>query len=333
MGAVRATAADVARAAGVSRSTVSYILNGSRRNTFPAETVAKVEKAAAMLKYTPHGAARALRRGTSSVVLATMRSLPQSAALGSFLDALTASLAERGLSLVTWTAADQTSLSGVLADVSPDVIIELVPMSGADAAAATASGADIVSARAALSSMHAALAAAQVDHLAALGHRRIGIISVDESRVQGFADEWAERVRDAATSRGLPAPVDVALGGPSEATVVDLATALEGWTEGDAPVTALAAYNDQFAALALTAARRVGLEVPSQLSVMGVDDDPLARWLDPALTTVRPEMTTMAEMVAQQICERDGETPAATGDAQVTATVVVRGSTAQPASS
>ena len=63
----RTTSADVARAAGVSRATVSYVLNDTARQSIPERTRARVRAAAAELNYTPNPAARALRSGRSTV--------------------------------------------------------------------------------------------------------------------------------------------------------------------------------------------------------------------------------------------------------------------------
>src|SRR4051794_28173 len=65
----RATAADVARAAGVSRTTVSYVLNDTPHQQIPEATRHRVLEAAERLSYSPSAAARALVRGRSDVIL------------------------------------------------------------------------------------------------------------------------------------------------------------------------------------------------------------------------------------------------------------------------
>src|SRR3954453_7461935 len=65
----RATAADVARAAGVSRTTVSYVLNDTPHQQIPEATRDRVLEAAERLSYNPSAAARALVRGRSDVVI------------------------------------------------------------------------------------------------------------------------------------------------------------------------------------------------------------------------------------------------------------------------
>lgn len=298
MGAVRVTAADVARVAGVSRSTVSYILNGSNKASFPEATVAKVKDAARMLRYTPHAAARTLRRGESSVVLAALQSTPESTSIASLLDELAAAMATRGMSLVTWTAAPDTDLRTVLRDVTPHVIVELMPLDEDDQSVAQGSGVELVSALPTIRSGEEAIGEGQVAHLAAHGHRRIGLVTVDEPRLNYFAPLRRAAVEASAARHGLAPLETVVLGFPDDTTRDQLAEVLREWTSGPDPVTAIAAYNDQFAALTLSAARHAGLSVPGDLSVIGVDDEPLSAWLEPPLSTVKLDMRSLSAQLA-----------------------------------
>ena len=65
----RVTLNDVAAASGVSRATVSFVLNDDPHQTISAATRDRVKEAARTLGYVPHGVARALREGTSRVVV------------------------------------------------------------------------------------------------------------------------------------------------------------------------------------------------------------------------------------------------------------------------
>lgn len=69
----RVTAKDVARRAGVSQSTVSYVLNDTPNQTISDDTKKRVRLAAEELNYMPSAAARTLRRGTSDTVLVIIR--------------------------------------------------------------------------------------------------------------------------------------------------------------------------------------------------------------------------------------------------------------------
>jgi DNA-binding LacI/PurR family transcriptional regulator len=72
----RVTSADVARVAGVSRATVSYVLNDTPHQTISAATRTRVFEAASSLGYAPSAAARALRTGRSDVVLCLLPDWP-----------------------------------------------------------------------------------------------------------------------------------------------------------------------------------------------------------------------------------------------------------------
>lgn len=326
----RVTAADVAAAAGVSRSTVSYILNGSDRSRFPEATVARVVEVAARLNYTPHAAASALRRGTSGAVLAVLQDMPHGTALGRLLDDLTDAVARRGRSLVTWAAREDTALADVLRDLQPAVIVELMPFGEADRATAAASGVPVVSAIRALLDLEEHVGAAQVDHLVELGHRRIGIVTVDEPSVEVFTVARRESAIAAAARNRLVGTEVAVLDDDGEAATDALASTLARWAAADPPVTGIVCYNDLFAAVACKAARAAGLDVPRDLSVVGVDDEPLGALLSPTLTTVRVDMPALAGAIGEWLASepRSGEVKAV-GEGRDVA-LVARGSSAAP---
>jgi LacI family xylobiose transport system transcriptional regulator len=137
------------------------------------------------------------------------------------------------------------------------------------------------------------LAAAQ--HLIDLGHRRIGMVSgpldilCSRARVDGF--------RTALERNGIP--YDPVL-------VVEGDFHVDAGREGaerllalDPRPTAIFAGSDLQAIGVYDAARRIGLTVPEDLSVVGYDDLRQARWAGPPLTTIRQPLTEMAETAAR----------------------------------
>ncbi|WP_082104984.1 LacI family DNA-binding transcriptional regulator [Demequina maris] len=328
----RVTAADVAAEAGVSRSTVSYVLNGSDRVRFPAATVERVLEAAARLNYTPNAAASSLRRGRSDVVLAVLQDMPQGTALGRLLDELTAAVAAHGQSLVTWAAREGSALADVLRDLTPRLIVELMPFGDEDRATAAGSGVPVLSAIDALLDLESHVGATQVDHLVGLGHRRIGVVTVDEPRVEVFARARRASAADALRRHGLAAPPMAVMSEAGAAAADVLAESLREWTRGPDPVTAVACYNDLFAAITCAAAERAGLSVPRDLAVVGVDDEPLGAWLSPTLTTVRVDLPALATAIAAALAgdarSRDVEV---IGEGRDVA-LVVRGTSGAPRS-
>jgi DNA-binding LacI/PurR family transcriptional regulator len=126
-------------------------------------------------------------------------------------------------------------------------------------------------------------------HLIDLGHRRIaylgdrGGFQSDSERCQGYRD--ALEAANLPWARELVRQADSTPEGAMQ--VVDELLSL-----GEAP-TALFCYNDISAVGALLAARKHGMSVPGDLSVMGFDDLPLASYLNPMLTTIRQPMRDM----------------------------------------
>jgi LacI family xylobiose transport system transcriptional regulator len=97
------------------------------------------------------------------------------------------------------------------------------------------------------------------------------------------------------------------------------------------PPTAIFAGSDLQALGVLEAARVRGLRVPQDLSVVGYDDVPVARWSSPALTTVHQPLREMAEEAVQMIMRLRDQEPVTTR-LELATSLVVRKSTAAPAS-
>lgn len=326
----RATAADVATAAGVSRSTVSYILNGSGRQTFSAGTVARVRAVAEELGYTPHAAARALRRGESGVVLLALPDIPASGNFAKLLSALTDGVRATNRSLVTLALRPGNRLVDILRDISPTALLEVLPLPEEDMAAASAASIPVVSVAAPMQRLDYAAAALQVRHVAGLGHRRLAVVTVREAWTRPFAASRLSGAADSAAELGLPAPEVVSLGGPDGRAVEEAATELARLTSGSDPVTAVCCFNDLYAGVTVAAARAAGLDVPGSLSVVGVDDEPLGGLLSPTLTSVRYDYTGMGRNVRDQLRHAlDAAPPAGQADGGGVC-VVERGSTSAP---
>ncbi|MGH6656767.1 MAG: LacI family DNA-binding transcriptional regulator, partial [Actinocrinis sp.] len=96
----RVTSAQVAQRSGVSRATVSYVLNGAPNQSISEQTRQRVLTAAEELGYTPFAPARALRAGRSDMVLHLIPQWPIGAAIAELIEAMTVRLAREGLTLV-----------------------------------------------------------------------------------------------------------------------------------------------------------------------------------------------------------------------------------------
>lgn len=165
-------------------------------------------------------------------------------------------------------------------------------------------------------------------HLLDLGHRRIAIIG-------GPVDFLCSRARldgYRAAMDGAGVPVDERLVRSGSFKVEDgLALGAELLCLPDPP-TAVFATNDLQAIGVYEAARRAGLAIPRQLSVVGFDDIEYARWCGPALTTVRQPLVEMGAAAANLVLALAAGDPPAQTRVELATTLVVRASTAPPAS-
>jgi DNA-binding LacI/PurR family transcriptional regulator len=302
MSKTRVRAVEVAARAGVSRSTVSYILGGTSRHSFPEETINRVRQAAADLGYTPDAAARALRRGESGVILLAMREMPSSANLTELIAGLTDTVRATGRSLVSWAMRPGNRLADTLKDIVPAAILEIVPLTAEDEAAAEACRVPLISISDSSRRLDRAAGALQAEYLVGLGHRQLGIVSPNREDVEIFAEPRRLGVMEAAERLGLPQPLTVSVP-PIDAAADDLAATLRAWSKRDTPVTGLCCYNDQFCGLALDAAETAGLRVPEDFSLIGIDDEPLGRLLHPRLTTIRYDFSPLVAHVRARLLE------------------------------
>jgi len=140
-------------------------------------------------------------------------------------------------------------------------------------------------------------------HLAAMGHKRIAVISGPighrsaKERLEGFVDGMR--------MRGLNIPPEFIIGGGY--TFESGLQAAEMLLSVRNRPTAIFACNDEMAAGVYQAAYRMGISIPDKLSVVGFDDSPLALRLCPPLTTIRFPVRLMARLAATQIISREDE--------------------------
>jgi DNA-binding LacI/PurR family transcriptional regulator len=297
----RPTSADVAQRAGVSRATVSYVLNDVPHQSIPDVTRQRVLSAAAELHYTPHAAARALRAGESRLVLFINAGVPYGANLSILIDALSAEVAASGRSLVMWQQHDPRDLAATLAHLQPALAITLGQLDAGQRALFAQTHVPSIETGAGRDP-HAADAGAtlQVHYLASRGHRRLGYLTTTDPQLVRFARPRLAGVRAACAELGLDEPVIGELAAPADINVGELAGLLREWAGGLVPVTAVACYNDVYAMACLAAASQSGLGVPADLAVIGMDDEAVSAYCQPPLTTIRLHVTDFA----RQLCTR-----------------------------
>lgn len=167
---------------------------------------------------------------------------------------------------------------------------------------------------------------AATEHLLHLGHQRIAVISGPEqylcsrARVDGYRQvlEQSGRAFDA----GLVRWGDFRQEGGFRCAVELL--------DRPDPPTAIFAGNDEQALGVYEAARQLGLAIPEDLSVVGFDDLPLARWLPPPLTTVRQPLAEMGVTAAEMLLRLVAGRALRSRRVELATELVVRLSTAPP---
>jgi DNA-binding LacI/PurR family transcriptional regulator len=296
----RVTSADVAKLAGVSRATVSYVLNDTPHQTISAATRTRVLEAAAGLGYAPSAAARALRTGRSDVVLCLLPDWPIGAEVGTLLGNLSTEFARSGLTFVAHPGSQvDRPITDLWKAITPAAVLAFTDFSPAEIDAMRAAGVALVvgllgrstSPRRELEVPQQHVGRLQAEHLAAAGHTAIGYAFPDDDRVRIFAEPRLEGAKQASPAelsvRIVPLDPDAA------------AKAVRAWHEEG--VTAVCAYNDEVAMAVLAGMRRLGLHAPADLAVIGVDDIPAARLAVPALTTVTTDQAAVAAHLAATV--------------------------------
>ncbi|MEE1836280.1 LacI family DNA-binding transcriptional regulator [Streptomyces sp. SP17KL33] len=307
----RVTSGDVAQEAGVSRATVSYVLNDSPHQKIAEATRKRVWEAAARLGYAPSAAARALRTGRSDIVLGVLPDWPIHHVLGQLIQQLTNAFAQHELTFLVHSSAQPARpLRDVWKALTPAAVLALNEFPQSEAEAMRAVGIEVVMAVHGSPTEEAdpplgtplvseePIGALQARHLAT-SHRRLGYAYPDLPRLDVLAQPRLDGVRQVCEERGLPEPVVRSV--PLE---LDGATeAVKAWLAADPPVTGICAFNDDIAMAVLLGAQALGLNVPRDLAVVGVDDIPSSALLQPSLTTVVRDTDTLARGLARRVVD------------------------------
>lgn len=329
------TIVDVARAAGVSHSTVSRVLNG--RPNISAETRRRVENALARLGYVADTRARSLAGGRLGCVGLVVFDL-ESSYLNQIVRSVDKALAEEGLDLLLCTTHRRELREHAyvqrLANGAVDGLIVVIPTEAERYAATLAErGMPCVLVDHG-ESVHASNVISDnpggvrmiVDHLHAAGHRRIGTIVGRPGRTATV--ERISAYRQAVADYGLDTdPALVVAGDYVEAGAHEAARILLDVSD---PPTAIVAPSDTAAMGVLRAARERGLDVPTDLSITGFDDVPEAALMAPGLTTMRQDFDEMGSRAVQLLLERLEDPDRIPVQVRLPVELVVRGSTGAP---
>jgi LacI family transcriptional regulator len=289
------TIADVARHAGVSVSTVSYVLSGKR--TISATTSARVRASIRALGFHPHAGARSLASNRSSIIalVLPLRQGMHLPVLMQFATAVVTSARAHDHDVLLVTADEgPAGLRRVAAGAIVDGLV-LMDVEMHDPRVPTLRQLDRPSVLIGLPVDSAGLTCVDLDfhqagaicvqHLANLGHRQVALLGAPQvvyERDTGFAHRTRDGFMQTAQLLGLDAFTQ-----PCEedaATVMATVTALLSRTPG---LTGLVVHNEAAVAHVLDALRSLGKRVPSDISLVAICPDELAERSHPRLSSVQ----------------------------------------------
>jgi DNA-binding LacI/PurR family transcriptional regulator len=306
------TIKDVARRAGVSIATVSYAFN--RRGSISAGTRARVFAAARELGYRPNVLASSLRRQESRTLGYSWHPLPKDhwhPVLDRFIYAMAESAEARGYHILTfagtgddaWEAYEELMLSQrvdgfILSDTNrEDVRIQcLIERSFPFVAFGRANEnwdfpyVDVDGEAGVYDA---------VQHLMALGHRRIGLIAWPAGSLSGqYRHRGYRRAFEEVGLRNDPAWVVRCEN--SERAAHTVTRRLLGLPKAQRP-TAIVAVSDLMALGVMRTLRHAGLRPGEDVAVVGYDDIPTAQYLHPPLSSVRQPIAEVGERIVEML--------------------------------
>ena len=303
---MRVTIREVARAAGVSVATVSRVLNES--GPVAGDTRDRIRRVAGEMRYIPNGAARSLsmrRTGTLGVLLPDLygeffseviRGLDQAAQRARFQLLLSSSHNSRH-DIEAALQAMRGRVDGLVV-MSPHIDVAVLAANLPESLPAVMlNTAQATEAFDTLGVDNFGGARAMVAHLAGHGHRRIAIVRGPEPNHD--AQERLRGYRAALAGAGI-AP-DPALEAEGDFTEDGGYGAVRRLLALDAPPTAIFAANDSTAIGAMSALRDAGISIPRGVAVAGFDDIPIARYVTPALSSVRVSISDLGARAMEQL--------------------------------
>ncbi len=304
----------MARLAGVSRTTVSFVLNNRDELRISPETRRKVLAAAAELGYHVNAPARQLAAGTSRTVGLVLRQSAEHVAADALLPETLRGLASTARgddyrvlveplppgggtyeAIVRSRHADGLVLSGPRSD---DAELEMLALEGFPLVLqGSLDGSPVPS----VDIDNRAAACGAVEHLVALGHRDIACVTnapvaytAAAQRLAGYHDALEAAGLAAHPTRTAEGDFDAASGHAAMRRILHAA---------EQPPTAVFVGSDVVAFGVYGALREAGLRIPTDVSVVGFDDIALAGYADPPLTTVRTPAFELGETAGRLLLD------------------------------
>jgi len=325
----RVTAADVARALGISRATVGFVLNNTPGQTISPATRERVLTEAKRLGYRPHTAARALRSGQSRIVLIILPDWPMDYSVRTHLDEASLVLDRAGYSLVTMTPHPGGQAQPLWETLRPDVVLGMAPLPRKVVSEIRDSGVQHVIATVAEDQSaaddglrYAEGPRIQVEHLLERDRTRLAFAGSADPRIADLV-----RTRRALAGRTILERTGSGFAADADIDPVNSAEVVEAWLAQG--IDGVVAYNDDIAALVAGAILRSGHAIPEDVAVIGHDDSPLAALFVPSLTSVRMDTAGLGRYVAELALSAVTEAPKPEAGPETEAQLVIRESTGE----
>lgn len=276
-GEFMATIDDVARLAGVSSSTVSYVLSGKRSISAPTKT--RVLAAIKELDYRPHAGARALASSKTDIIalVAPLREAVDVNVIMQFVNGVVLAARDSNYDILLITQDESDGVDRVLQGSKADAIIAMDIVED-DPRLDTLSAAKIPAVL--IGKPHDShglacvdldfLAAGQkaVEHLGELGHRHVGMLGAPAivwDRHTSFLERTLRGARTTANQLGLAFTAI-----PCPATASGAHAAVEELLAADPKITALVVHNESALPHVLAHLKTLGISVPEQLSIVAI---------------------------------------------------------------
>ena len=330
------TIRDVAEQAGVSTTTVSHVVNRTRK--VDPRTAARVEAAIDALGYRPNALARSMRRGRTHTVGIVVPDIANPF-FGDLARSLEDHMFEAGYSAIICNSDGDEDKEARYLDVllskkvdgllliaasQPSEGLRHLVESGPPTVVVDRELGDLPVSQVMVENHRGGYLAGR--HLLELGHRDIAVIAgpggtgTSARRLEGFRhaiDEAGLSIRQERIFRG-------------DFRAASGRAAMDGWLQGGAPPTAVFAENDLMAVGALSSAHASDVDVPVDLSVVGFDGIAFGADVTPPLTTVAQSTNDVATTAIEMLFERLRDRAAPPRRVELPVSLLVRGSSGPP---
>jgi len=310
----KVTSKDVAKAAGVSQATVSYVLNNVEQANISAETRQRVQQAARDLSYTPNVVARSLVQGRSNNIGVVLFHPHEQIFIDSWmpniLTGLGSVIQRYGFRLLVERVNDKQRYKSIINLLHSHEIAGLVVQATLGREFISTElinqGIPVVIVGGLAEHIHYSVSSDNltgvqtvVNHLIGLGHQQIACISyAPEGLVEHTADRLTTYYETLAAAGISPDPSLVRFGAFDPLTGYE---AMRDLLRHKPLPTAVFGMNDTMAIGALAAIQEAGLRVPEDIAIAGFDDDRLSAFTTPPLTTIHESQREIGQHAGEML--------------------------------